>query len=1079
SDEWIRKNIDGNTKYNISKKSCIFDNFITQNTSNGDPFLIHDNPSSHIIPLSKRKRNTSAPLILPVQKSIIDIRSLQAYQFSQLLKHIFTSKKLEGHLLGVYISAVGTKSSCFSNNFPYVVVNMITQNLCTELFDFFIVDAAIQACTARHVADFGITLFSDPFLSTKKAKDGVCNLFGSKISQNQHSNRLKRDGKNHKIEMIEDGIFKVNNYSTLNSTICPRTLKLSKALQFSGIALFLSICDKVFERRPPVKYLDLLDGIKKIAIKNMNSNFGYRYEATIPFYNMTQWFETTSNKIMNSQNFKLYKTKDLIEQMCDYISDFKNIITNKNNSPEHLAICVIYEILTIQHVLQGVSNTHQLQSRELRYFLINSLTFGNFIPKINIPKIVNKFKRFVTTEMIDLTARKIVQKCKSLKKGSLTIIHYYEKILELKTAQDAANLFLVLYKDAIESEKNKIQKLADSSDFDGKEITINTFINLHLKKLKKIQKITKHTKPTLIIKLYNWLNPHNMVNFANELESVFFSNHSHPVLAIHDLKVPTSYYRLVKSTSLSCNHFKSEEEPYISDEIMNQPEIFLGLPFNVWTIASNGILSKKEVLIREDHTIEEKARIIAAYFIYKNDKNYTIKILSDIRFALIGLKTQVQIKEVIKSYKMTSKKLRTVTKKRQESFLLVKNLAENYKYIYDYEELEKFYQAKNIVLSNEEKTILQIGCDFFKNNKQKNNSENAKSDIHDTGSQSIKKHFSLDVEVESQNQTESVIQDIKITEQAQYDDGIEVESQNITESVIQDIKITEQAQYDDGIEVESQNITESVIQDIKITEQAQYDDGIEVESQNTTESVIRDIKITEQAQYDDGIEVESQNITESVIQDIKITEQAQYDDGIEVESQNITESVIQDIKITEQAQYDDVDPLFNMNTVKVTEKESQITQPIIINDQNDYPKDYDDFDVTSKILTSDNFLTSDTGFIATPTIQNSSQTKRKNAKKALSAEDLTISSPFMTMYLKRMQKYLTKDLPINFKNFNQKISGCSRPTLSETLKVIDFLLKEDLIRLEKDNQNTFTIESIFFITDKLQQITLKSLHKRK
>lgn len=164
-----------------------------------------------------------------------------------------------------------------------------------------------------------------------------------------------------------DSVLKQNNYSTALSQLLPRSLKLFRALQFTGIGIFYYICGKLKISKSKISYVRLLNIISKQAIKLQDESFGYRFGEILPFHSFTVWYLSIIERVMEIFDLHIYKPNDLINLITYYVQMLHNYIqsikSNDEGNKRQIIKLVLVEMLIIQVLFRGVPNTHQLRNK--------------------------------------------------------------------------------------------------------------------------------------------------------------------------------------------------------------------------------------------------------------------------------------------------------------------------------------------------------------------------------------------------------------------------------------------------------------------------------------------------------------------------------------------------------------------------------------------------------------------------------------------------------------------------------------------------------------------------------------------
>lgn len=598
------------------------------------------------------------------RRSILNISSLKSSQVIDIIKKIFSNKDiLKKGLKGVYMRAIGTKGSCYTLNSPKVIMKKTAKVFKYENFTNFIVDAAITVC--RQEKDFsGKILFLD-IKNFTDSKTGISNFLGSQLTQNYNKNLCNFDKKQNKINININGQLKKNLYSTFASSIFSRKLKLSRALQFSAISFFIYISRKIGLEEPEIKYLKLIEEIQKKTMNLKNEDFGYRFESTIEFSSTSTFLQKNSDLILNQKKIT-FETIDLVKIINTYSEYFLNLIISVKKDLIEIKKTIIAEILIIQLFFQGVCNTHQLESPDLIKNIKNHLILKDRIGKINLVNSIEKFESFVSKDHLNITLAKIIKNCYNLKKNQIELIKTYNNILNTHHPFELTSIFLESYEKAFDSKSDQKDLTNESKKNHDLYHLENWFTLLQTSKIKSFNNKSKFI---VIFKVISELKRNIFLEFKRNIEKFIFIDSGTKMVRIYD---DSGKKKFLKITNIEIIDQNKKIDENASEELTREKieEVLTDLHSNNQSL-------------RDIHTIEEKARIIAANNFYQDKLNRVKEIHEDVRFLLFGIKTKTQINHFINNFKKNEKKIQNnlMSIESSKNHNKIKKMASSYNFL--------------------------------------------------------------------------------------------------------------------------------------------------------------------------------------------------------------------------------------------------------------------------------------------------------------------------------------------------------------------------------------------------------------
>lgn len=687
---------DSNIKYCMGRVSYAPDYMTTKRNR-----YEFDNDNDERRFTSKIQNSHKSDIIKKKLKEITMFNKMRSEEFTDLTEYIVKDNKCCKFINGIYISVIGSKGQCFSKVGSYALHKTVTTHLMVENFSMFILDAAMQFCSKDNDL-FGKSLFLNDF-TLNPNNSGLHNFLGSNLCQNYHKKNIKFNSKKRKIEIGSKGTLKTNNYSTLASLLFPRTLKLSKGLQFSAIGFLHFIYDQLGMERPNLKFLNLLDVISENAVLFKNKNFSYRLESTVLFSSFTVYFEIIKKKIKN-QNVTEINTDKLISIICYYLNTLKKEIFSKKTSFTQLKKLMITEILIIQHFFKGKANTHQLNSKNLLKIINVNLTSNKILEKFNITKILEILEQRVHISKVMQSGKNLIEKSNLLRKKDLKVIQIYDKVLEVKTEHELCDLFFYLLNNLFQIKKNKIKLKKIRKNIENIEVLSLDEYFERISNL-KISKIIKNNLTFSMWKLATWLHPDKIKLTLKSIETTLFSKEVYPIMPIY-IDSKFEFY---------CIKNNNDETFCLTNISENTTKI--PLPIYILNYTDYNLRKKKSKPGLTYLTLAEKARIIAGKNHYIGAPNIYEKIHLDIRFALFGIKSPTQIKDFILNHRKNMKKIESMKASDvlKEKMARISNLASLYRFkSFSINILEKFYNINyELPFYGEYKATLLKITDFF------------------------------------------------------------------------------------------------------------------------------------------------------------------------------------------------------------------------------------------------------------------------------------------------------------------------------------------------------------------------------
>lgn len=345
-----------------------------------------------------RRKETSSISGGSITNSSFKNITLCENETADFFNYIHSNEQLSKKIAGIMVEVFGTKRFIVSKNI-FQVYSKIENFFNLTVLCYFDIDLNISLMP-REAKSRKRLYFNSPPAFINSTKGIYCQFFSKKL-KNQNV-RLQDKIRNTRLTVNNTNINKVNTYSSLYCSIVENYTRKKKGI-FLLQATIMKILSKNLREVPEASEEETMERTLK-EIRSISTNISLLGKSCVPYRNEINCdilqasvnLEKIRKEIISNQQKLFWADLESVKSyLMSLLNTFREIseIEMKNINKASLIKIAIAEVVFHEFFLRGSKNLHQLQNRQLQFFL-EGLTICDAVPVYQLTEITEKAIRY-------------------------------------------------------------------------------------------------------------------------------------------------------------------------------------------------------------------------------------------------------------------------------------------------------------------------------------------------------------------------------------------------------------------------------------------------------------------------------------------------------------------------------------------------------------------------------------------------------------------------------------------------------------------------------------------------------------